>query len=169
MNHFPNERHLEVTERQVIIADAQNKKAARLRLLKKTGLIIIGLFSLYVIVGFWVVPPLLKPKLEEALSNLLGRQVNIAEIKLNPLVLSSTTSQLTVHELDGQPFAGFETLYANAQISSLFKWAFTVKQIRVQGPFGTLKLLPRNKLNIDDILAKLSEPKPKPKEEAATP
>ena len=167
MNHFPNEQHLEVTERQVIMADALEKKAARLRMLKKAGLILGGLFLLYLIVGFWIVPPLLKPKLEEALSNLLGRQVTIAEIHLNPLVLSSTTSRLTIHETDGQPFAGFEALYANAQVSSLFKWALTVKEIRVQGPFGSLKLLPGNRLNIDDILAKLSEPKPEPRPEEA--
>ena len=120
---------------------------------------------LYVIIGFWVVPAILKPKLEEQLYALLGRQVTIAEIKLNPLVLSTTINQLTIFEKDGQPFAGFEKLYANAQIASIIKWAFTVREIRVQEPFGVLKLLPDKKLNIDDILAKLSEPKPDPKEE----
>jgi hypothetical protein len=106
---------------------------------------------------------------EEQLSGLLGRKVTIAEIKLNPLVLSATISDLTVHEIDEQPFAGFEQLYANAQISSIFKWAFTVREIRVQVPFGILKLLPGNKLNIDDILAKLNAPKPEAKEEAGLP
>lgn len=141
----------------------------RIKWINRISLIIVGLFLIYVIVGFWVVPPLLKPKLEEQLSSLLGRKVTIAKIKLNPLVLSATTSELTVHEIDGQPFAGFEELYANAQLSSIFKWAFTVKEIRVQVPFGVLKLLPDNKLNIDDILAKLSEPKTEPKAEAGMP
>jgi outer membrane protein OmpA-like peptidoglycan-associated protein len=141
----------------------------RIKWINKIGLILAGLFLLYVIVGFWVVPPLLKPKLEEQLSSLLGRKVTIAEIKLNPLVLSATTSDLTVHEIDGQPFAGFEELYANAQLSSIIKWAFTVREIRVQVPFGVLKLLPDNKLNIDDILAKLSEPRQEPKETAGLP
>jgi uncharacterized protein involved in outer membrane biogenesis len=146
----------------IIMTDDRNKKNERIKLSKKIGLIVAGLFLLYVIIGFWVVPPLLKPKLEEQLSDLLGRKVTIAEIKLNPLVLSATISDLMVHEIDGQPFAGFEELYANAQLSSIFRWAFTVREIRVQGPFGVLKLLPDNKLNFDDILAKLSEPKPEP-------
>jgi outer membrane protein OmpA-like peptidoglycan-associated protein len=156
-------------ERMIIMTDDRNKENERIKLVKKIGLIVAGLFLLYVIIGFWVVAPLLKPKLEAQLSGLLGRKVNIAEIKLNPLVLSATISDLTVHEIDGQPFAGFEALYANAQVSSIFKWAFTVREIRVQGPFGVLKLLPDNKLNIDDILAKLSAPKPEPKEEAGLP
>jgi hypothetical protein len=100
------------------------------------------------------------------LSSLIGRKVTIDEIKFNPLVLSTTISKLIVYEIDGQPFTGFETLYANAQMSSVFRWALTVKEIRVQGPFGVLKLLPGNKLNIDDILAKLSAPKKEPEEKA---
>lgn len=70
----------------------------------------------YVIIGFWVVPPLFKPKLEDQLSSLLGRQVTIAAIKLNPLALSAKISNLVIHEKDGQPFAGFENLYVNAQL-----------------------------------------------------
>ena len=121
------------------------------------------------IIGFWIVPPLLKPKLEEQLSGLLGRKVTIAAIKLNPLALSATVFNLTVHEIDGQPFAGFEALYTNAQVSSIFKWAFIVSEIRIQGPFGVLKLLPGNKLNIDDVLTKLSAPSPDPEEEHGLP
>ncbi len=151
------------------MTDDRNKKNECIKLAKKISLIVVGLFMFYLIIGFWVVPPLLKPKLEEQFSSLLGRKVTIAEIKLNPMVLSATISDLTVYEINEQPFAGFQQLYANAQISSIFKWAFTVKEIRVQGPFGVLKLLPDNKLNFDDILAKLSEPKPEPKEDAGLP
>jgi hypothetical protein len=153
-------------ERLIIMNDDREKKNQRIKLAKKIGLIVAGLFFLYLILGFWVVAPLLKPKLEDQLSSLIGRKVTIDEIKFNPLVLSTTISKLTVYEIDGQPFTGFETLYANAQMSSVFRWALTVKEIRVQGPFGMLKLLPGNKLNIDDILAKLSAPKKEPEEKA---
>ena len=86
--------------------DDRKKKNEPIKMPKKIGLIVAGLILLYVIVGFWVAPPLLKPKLEELLSSRIGRQVTIAGIKLNPLVLSATISTLTVHEIDGQPFAG---------------------------------------------------------------
>ncbi len=146
--------------------DDREKKNERIKLAKKIGLIVAGLFLLYLILGFWVVAPLLKPRLEEQLSSVIGRKVTIADIKLNPLVLSALISKLTIHEIDGRPFAGFEMLHANAQLSSAFRWALTVKEILVQGPFGALKLLPGNRLNIDDILAKLSEPSAEPKEKA---
>ena len=151
------------------MSDDQDKKKARVKWIKRISLIIAGLFLLYVLIGFWVVPPLLKPKLEEQLSSLLGRKVTIDMIKLNPLVLSATTSNLTIYENEGEPFAGFQELFVDAQLSSIVKWALTVRQIRIKEPFGVLKLLPDNKLNIDDILAKLSERKSEPKQDAGLP
>ena len=127
--------------------DDPGKKSIRSQRLKKIGLVAAIVFALYLIVGFWIAPPLLKSRLETQISDLLGREVTIDGIKLNPLVLSTTISRLTVHEADGQPFAGFDTLYANAQLSSLFRWALVVREIRVQSPFATLKLFPGSHLN----------------------
>jgi hypothetical protein len=128
--------------------------------IKKIGLVIIGLFAIYVIAGFFVIPPLLKPRLEKELSKQIGRKVTIEEIKLNPLNLSSTTVNLNVYETDGEAFAGFKELLVDAEFSSLFRWAATVKEIRVLAPHGILKVMPENKLNIDDIIAKFTEKKP---------
>jgi outer membrane protein OmpA-like peptidoglycan-associated protein len=140
--------------------DHLNITSAHLGPAKKIGLIIIGLFLLYVIVGFWVVPPLLKTKLEEQLTDMLGRKVTITTIKLNPLVLSATTSNLMVHEKDGSPFAGFKELYVNVQASSIFRWAGTIKEIRLSSPFGILRLMAKGKMNIDDLIARFSPPDP---------
>jgi len=136
------------------------KKSSPITLIKKISLILTALFLFYVIVGFWVIPPLLKPRLEKELSGQLGRKVTIEAIKLNPLALSATTANLTAYEVDGEPFAGFKELFVNAQLASIVKWAITVKEIRLLAPFGVLKLLPDGKLNIDDILTRLSHPKP---------
>jgi outer membrane protein OmpA-like peptidoglycan-associated protein len=145
------------------------KEKSAISLIKKLGLIIIGLFLLYVIAGFWVVPPLLKPRLEKELSSQIGRKVTIEEIKLNPLVLSATTTNLTVYETDGEPFAGFKELLVDAELSSIVRWAVTFKEIRVLSPFGVLKLLPDKTLNIADILTKFSQPEPAPEQQAELP
>jgi outer membrane protein OmpA-like peptidoglycan-associated protein len=147
----------------------KTKKKSAYSLIKKLGLVIIGLFLLYVIAGFWVVPPLLKPRLEKELSSQIDRKVTIEEIKLNPLVLSATTTNLTVYEKDGEPFAGFKELLVDAELSSIVRWAVTFKEIRVLGPFGVLKVLPDKTLNISDILTKFSQPEPAPEEQAELP
>ncbi|MEN8211221.1 MAG: DUF748 domain-containing protein [Thermodesulfobacteriota bacterium] len=137
----------------------QKMKKSTISWIKKSSFILICIFLLYVIAGFWVVPPLLKPRLENELSSQIGRKVTIEEIKLNPLSLSATTNNLIVYEIDGEPFAGFEELFVDAQLSSIVKWAVTFKEIRIMVPFAVLKLLPEKKLNIDDILTKFSQPK----------
>ena len=147
----------------------KTKRKSASSLIKKLGLIVIGLFLLYVIAGFWVVPPLLKPWLEKELSSQIGRKVTIEEIKLNPLTLSATTTNLTVYETDGEPFAGFKELLVDAELSSIVRWAVTFKEIRVLAPFGVLKLLPDKTLNISDILTKFSQPEPAPEEQAELP
>jgi len=135
----------------------RNEKSPHFALIKKTAVILIGLYVLYVIATLWVVPPLLKPRLENKLSEQIGRIITIEEIKLSPFALSATIANLNVHEKDGEPFAGFEELFINAQITSIVKWALTFKEIRVLAPFGVLKLFPDKKTNIDDILAKFSQ------------
>jgi outer membrane protein OmpA-like peptidoglycan-associated protein len=149
--------------------DDRDKKKARIKWVKRISLMLAGLFLTYLVVGFWVVPPLLKPKLEEQLSSLLGREVTIAAITLNPLVLTATVSDLTIYELEGDPFAGFQELFVDAQLSSIINLALTAREIRMQAPFGVLRLFPENKLNIDDILAKLREPNPEQEQAAGLP
>ena len=136
--------------------NSQNKRTLRLKRFKKIGLIILSLFFIYVIAGFWIVPPLLKDQLQHRLADMLGRKVTIGAIKLNPLTLSATTSQLTIHEIDGGPFAGFDRLYVNAELSSLFRWAITIKDIQLSAPFAELRLMADGKMNIDDLVAKVT-------------
>ena len=142
---------------------AENKPSHSL--IKKLGLIFAGLFFFYVIAGFWVVPPMLKPRLEELISDQIGRKVTIAGIKLNPLALSATTIDLTVYETNGEPFAGFKELLVDAELSSILKWALTFKTIRITEPFGVLKVLPNRTLNIADIIHKFIQPEPEPEPE----
>ncbi|MGD9138508.1 MAG: DUF748 domain-containing protein, partial [Desulfobacterales bacterium] len=126
-------------------------------------------FLLYVIAGFWVVPPLVKPRLEKELSSQIGRKVTIDEFKLNPLKLSSTITNLTVYENDGEPFAGFKELLIDAELSTIVRWAATVKEIRLTAPFGVIKVLSDKTLNISDILTKFSQTEPDPEEETGLP
>ena len=151
------------------MTEDKTKKESANSLIKKLGLIIIGLCLLYVIAGFWVVPPLLKPRLEKELSSQIGRKVTIEQFKLNPLTLSATTTNLTVYEIDDKPFAGFKELLVDAELSSIVRWAITFKEIRVLAPFGVLKLLPDQTLNISDILTKFSQPEPAPEQPAELP
>jgi hypothetical protein len=98
------------------MSQGPEKKKPAFSLITWLGCFVIGLFLAYVIVGFWVVPPLLRPKLENELSGRIGRKVSIGDIRLNPLALSSTINKLIVYEINGEPFAGFEELFRSLAV-----------------------------------------------------
>ncbi len=149
--------------------DHSTEKKTPFRVLRTIGWILAGLFALYLVAGFWLIPRLVRPRIEEELSTRLGREVRIQEIRMNPLALTVTATGLTVQGKDGQPFAGFEELFVDAGISSLVKWAAAVDEIRLKGPFAVLELLPDQRTNVDDILERLGQPDPEPEPEAGLP
>ena len=90
-------------------------KKSYLPLIKKTGAILIGLYVLYIIVGLWIAPPLLKTRLVNKISDKIGRNVTIEAIKFNPSVLSATAANLKIHETGAEPLAGFDELLIDVQ------------------------------------------------------
>src|ERR1035437_8378918 len=76
-------------------------------------------FLVYVLVGFFVLPPIMKSQLLKRLPAATKRQASIRQVKFNPLVLSLTIRGLSLTKPDGQVFASWEELYVNFQLSSL--------------------------------------------------
>ena len=65
-------------------------------------------FVLFTIIGFFVVPPIVKSVLASQLSAALHREVTINEVRFNPFVLSATVRGLSVKEPKGaETFASF--------------------------------------------------------------
>jgi hypothetical protein len=76
---------------------------------------------------------------------------------------------LTIHEIDGEPLAGFKELLVDAELSSIVRWALTFKEIRLLAHFSVLQVMPDNKLNIPATLTKFSQTESVPEEEAVLP
>ena len=90
----------------------------------------------FTLVGFFVVPPILKSVLTKQLTAALHRDVAIGEVRFNPFALSTTVRGLAIKEPRGpETFVSFEELYVNLESSSLFRWAVVVREIRLTKPF----------------------------------
>ena len=61
-----------------------------------------ALLVVFAIVGFFVVPPILKSVLTTQLTAALHREVAIREVRFNPFALSATVRGLTVKEPKGR-------------------------------------------------------------------
>ena len=127
---------------------------------KKPAIIIAMLVFLYAIGGFLVVPPIIKSQAPKIIAEQLGRKASVDQVKLNPFALSLTLRGFQLEEPDGERFIGFEELYVNFQLSSIFRWAFTFSEIRLSAPDGQVKVLPDGSLNFTDLMAQLSQSTP---------
>ena len=119
-----------------------------------------ALLTVFTLIGFFVVPPILKSVLVTQLTAALHREVAIREVRFNPFALSATVRGLVVKEPKSpDTFASFEELYVNLEASSLFRWAAVVREVRLTKPFVRLVRHPDESYNFSDLLP---GPQPKP-------
>ena len=98
---------------------------------------LIGIASaivVYALLGFLLVPWLGKKLAIEGVSENLNAELAIERVAFNPFLLRLEVNGLALDDLDGEPLAGFDTFVIDFQSSSLFRWALTFKEIRLDGP-----------------------------------
>lgn len=126
---------------------------ARLSPRAKTWLLRAAIcFGLYLVVGFLVLPPILRWQLEKRLPALTHRHATVREVRINPLALSLTLRGLSLTEPDGRTFASWDELHVNLQASSILRWGWAFHEVRLVKPFGEILLLPDGRLNFSDLL-----------------
>jgi hypothetical protein len=121
---------------------------------KKFIVSLLACFILYTLLGFLVVPLILKTILADKLSQSLQQVVSIEKLRMNPYVLSVSIENFTIKEKEGAtPFASFGKFYVNLQSKSLFKKAFIFKELLVEEPFIHIK---RNQEGAVNLLSLVS-------------
>lgn len=120
-----------------------------------------GSFLVLVLLGFFVVPPVLKSVLLKQLGEALHRDVVIERIDINPLALSATVAGVSVRGEDGE-VAGFDELYVNLSSSSLFQFAAVVDELRLSGLRIAVARLDEGRYDISDLLDKWMKPDDEP-------
>jgi hypothetical protein len=124
--------------------------------LRKLVFLAVGLFIVYTIVGFFVLPPIIRSVAAKKLSEQLGREVTIRQIKLNPFAFSATIRGVLIKEKNGEPFLSWDEAYGNFQASSLFGHTWVFKELRTSQPFVHVQMNGDGTFNFSDILAKFA-------------
>ncbi len=90
---------------------------------------------LYTLVGFFLVPHLLKNGVISFIENDLGRNTHIEKVEFNPYVLSLRVLGFELIDTDQVRLAAFDQLFVNFQLSSLVNWAWTFDEINLRGSY----------------------------------
>lgn len=108
--------------------------------------------GLYTILGFLVVPAIIKSQMLKRLPALTHRHVSVQQVKLNPYALSFTLRGFSLTETNGEEFASLGELYVNFQSVSLFKRGFVFKEISLKKPSASIVRLANGTFNFADLL-----------------
>lgn len=150
-----------------MIDNAKIQSALKSPRTRKYGLRLIIAFVLVGVLGFLVLPPVVKHVLLGQMSEALHRPVTVKSISINPYALSATLEGLEIKEREGaETFVGFDSLYFNLQSSSLFRWGPVVNEIRLVNPKLRVVRIGENRFNFSDLVDELAA---KPKEPGPTP
>ena len=74
-------------------------------------LVLAGLYGLWLLVGFFLVPRLLKGRLERFAAEFLHRKVTLQQIHFNPILLTARLEGLRVANRDGSDWITLRRLY----------------------------------------------------------
>ena len=123
---------------------------------RKLAIWALVLLLVYTIVGFLILPPIIRSVAVKQISKQLGREVSIEKIKLNPFAFSCAVRGLLIKDRDGQPFVFWDEVYVNLQLSSFFGHAWVIKEVSVSKPVVRVQVNKDNTFNFSDILAKFA-------------
>lgn len=112
---------------------------------------------LLMLLAWLTLPGAIRSQAEQRLGDLLGRTVTIADVSFNPWTLEVTARDLTIAGMrPDRPLLSVSRLYANLQLSSLWKRAPVLQAIDIEAPRVSVARTAPGHYDIDDVLAKLA-------------
>lgn len=111
----------------------------------------VVLVIVYALVGFFLLPYIIKSRVVPAVAEQLGRPVLVQDVQINPFALSFTITGFEIRETDQTALLGFERLYVNFEASSVIRRAFRFDEITLAVPFVAVRILPSGQLNLLDL------------------
>lgn len=124
---------------------------------RKLLLWVVGVLLVYTLVGFLVLPPIVRAIAVKRLSKELNRPVTIQRFRLNPYTLSATVRGLLIKDRDGEPFISWEYVHVNFQLASFFTKPWVFKEVSTSQPFIRVQINKDYTLNFSDLVEKFSQ------------
>lgn len=118
----------------------------------RLAVLALGLVILYTIIGFFLVPYLIKAYAIPAVAEKLKRPVLVKEVELNPFTLSLRVTGFEIREVDQSALFGFDEFFVNLQASSLIRRAYVFDTIRLTVPYVSARVLKDGRMNLAELV-----------------
>ncbi len=129
---------------------------------------IIGVcaITIYTLSGFFLVPYLVRHYVPKIVQENFEKNATIGEVRFNPYVFTFEANDFVMDEPDGQPIVGLKRLFIDFELKSLFKWAFTFKQISFEQPHLNTIIAQDGTLNLARLAPASDTPPPEEKDKS---
>ena len=127
----------------------------------KPFIITVCLVAAYAVLGFYIVPAVLKSKIPGIIQEETGRKASVASIEFNPFTLFASIQGFKIQEKDVQPFVGFDHFNVNINaFQSIIQLALVIDEVALNKPTIYLAKQKDGKFNFEDMAKpKKEEPK----------
>ena len=122
----------------------------------------VSILLFYTILGFLVLPMVVRSVAAKRLSRELNRQVTIDSVRMNPYALSCAIRGFLVRDLDGEPFVSWDKVYVNLELASFFGKAWVLKEFSTTNTYVRAQMNKDYSFNFSDLLEKFGRAGPEP-------
>ena len=136
----------------------ENRLARLLRKYRRAIGIFAAVLSVYALAGFFLVPWLIKKNAVEIVADTIGAELRIENVAVNPFVLSLQVDGVALDDPSGAPVLRVHQIFVNFQLSSLFRWAWTFDEVRIDAPEAFLARDSGGVFNIGFLMPQSGEP-----------
>ncbi|MBS0662577.1 MAG: DUF748 domain-containing protein [Verrucomicrobia bacterium] len=124
---------------------------------RRRFIVVLSAILVFTVVGFFVLPPIIRSQAEKRLSGLLGRQVTIGKVRLNPYALSVTVENFDIRLKTGDgSFLGWDRLYVNFDALSSLWGEWVVSDVELDGFHVGVVVLQDGTLSFADLIERLA-------------
>lgn len=120
--------------------------------------LLAGLYAAWILVGFFLIPVLAKPRLERAATQALKRPTTVAKVRFNPFTFGATLEGLRVAERGGGDWITLRRAYVNPYVWRLLRQTVGFAAIEVDGLTVRASLDSEGHLNFQDLLEEEEKP-----------
>ena len=127
----------------------------RTRLTSIPSITVVGVFSAYPLLGFFVLPAVLKWQLEKQLAE-RGHTLRAGNVHFDPLRLKLEVDQLALADASGAPMLGFDHLMVDLEWRSITEQSWTLAAVRLLGPTLRVSRAKDGSHNFSNLIAQFS-------------
>jgi hypothetical protein len=116
--------------------------------------IVAALVGAYALAGFVVAPKLVRSALLKDIPETIGVTPAVGDIRINPFLFQVTVDKFSLTTPGGEKLLGFDRLFIDFELSSIWHWAYSFAAIDITSPFVNAAVAKDGSLNLMQLRPK---------------